>query len=141
MKHCVNCGCETADEMLQCPRCSLDSFATDSPDALGHKLSQAEHHFWQGMTFWRFGVILIRLQAIWFFFFGLIDLTYITDYISPYFPYLQLSFHGKMLLVRLALNFAFGIFCLRYAGPLLSWLVKDMVPRLPQREPVNEVQK
>lgn len=47
MKKCVNCGFESADEVISCPSCSTDAFVSTSPEALGQLISPEEQRFWE----------------------------------------------------------------------------------------------
>jgi hypothetical protein len=133
MKKCANCGFESPDEASSCPSCSTDAFVTSSPEALGHIISPAEQRFWERMTFRHFAVFFIRLQALWFFFYAIFDASYITDYWIPDPPQLIFTLGAKMIVVRVAMHVAFGIFCLRYADRIVSWFVKDIIPKPPPK--------
>lgn len=135
MKKCANCGFESPDEATSCPSCTTDTFVTESPEALGHIISPAEQSYWGRMTFRQFAVLFIRVQALWLFFNAVVEASYLVDYFSPQFPYFSFTFHAKMLVARVALHVAAGIFCLRYADRIISWLVKDIVPRMPPNSP------
>ena len=139
MKKCANCGFESPDEAISCPSCSMDTFFAASPEALGHIISPAEQGFWERMTFRQFAVFLIRLQAFWFFFYALIEASYLTDYFSTEPPHLTFTFHAKMIVVRVAMHVAMGIFCIRYADRIMSWFVKDIVPQMPPNPPAGPV--
>ena len=128
MKKCANCGFDSPDEAISCPSCSTDAFVTSSPEALGHIISPAEHGFWERMTFRQFAVFLIRLQALWLLFYAVIDATYLTDYLSPY---VHFTPHASMIVVRVVLHVALAIICLRYADRIISWFVKDIIPKPP----------
>ena len=83
MKKCANCAFESPDEAMSCPSCSTDTFISTSPEALGHIISPEEQQFWERMTFRQFAIFLIRLQALWLFFYAVIDASYLTDYLTP----------------------------------------------------------
>jgi hypothetical protein len=110
----------------KCPSCSTDAFVGASPDAFGHVISPEEQRFWERMTFRQFAVFLIRLQALWLLFYAAIDATYLTDYL---FPQVHFTPHGRMVVVRVAMYVGMAIFCLRYADRIISWFVKDIVPK------------
>jgi|ERR1017187_994839 hypothetical protein len=129
MKKCVNCGFESPDEAISCPSCSTDTFTSASPEALGHIISPGEQRFWEQMTFRQFAVFLIRLQALWLLFYAVIDATYLTDYLMPY---VHFTPHACMIVVRVALNVALAIICIRYADRIVSWFVKDIIPKPPK---------
>jgi hypothetical protein len=126
MKKCANCGFESPDEEVSCPSCSTDAFISSSPEALGHIISPEEQQFWERMTFRHFAIFLIRLQALWLFFGALIDASYLMDYLTPG---VHFTPHANMIVVRVALHVAVGIICLRYADRIISWFVKDILPK------------
>ena len=129
MKKCVNCGFESSDEAISCPSCSTDTFISSSPEAFGHIISSEEQRFWERMTFRQFAVFLIRLQALWFLFDAVLDSTYLTDYLIPYAHFTP---HACMIVVRVGLYVAIAIICLRYADRIISWFVKDIIPKPPK---------
>lgn len=133
MKKCANCGFESPDEAISCPSCSTDAFVTSSPEALGHIISPAEQSFWERMTFRHFAVFFIRLQAFWLFFYAISDATYLTDYLIPEPPHLIFTLGAKMIVVRVAMYVSLAIFCLRYADRIVSWFVKDIIPKSPTK--------
>src|ERR1051326_6713148 len=73
-----------------------------------------------------FCCFLIRLQALWLFFNAVIDASYLTDYLMPG---VRFTPHAKMIVVRVVLHVALGIICLRYADRIISWFVKDILPK------------
>ncbi len=81
------------------------------------------------MTFRQFAVFLIRLQALWFLFDAIYDTTYLTDYLMP--P-AHFTPHAYMIVVRACLYVAVAIICLRYAERIISWFVKDIIPKAPK---------
>ena len=131
MKKCANCEFESPDEAMSCPSCSTDAFVTSSPEALGHIISPAEQSFWERMTFRQFAVFFIRLQAFWLFFYAIIDASYLTEYLSTESPHFIFTLRSKMIIVRVAMHLALAIFCLRYADRIVSWFIKDIVPKMP----------
>ena len=126
MKKCANCGFESPDEAMSCPSCSTDAFVSTSPEALGHIISPEEQQFWERMTFRHFAIFLIRLQSLWLFLSALVDASYVAEYLMPG---IRFTPHAKMLVVRTALYIAAGILCLRYADRIISWMVKDILPK------------
>jgi hypothetical protein len=130
MKKCANCGLESPDEVMSCPSCSTDAFVSTSPEALGHIISPAEERFWERMTFRQFAIFFIRLQSAWLFFYAIIDASYLTDYLMPY---VRFTLHANMIVVRVALHLAFAVFCLRYADRIVSWFVRDIIPKPPTK--------
>lgn len=132
MKKCANCGFESfesPDETISCPSCNTDAFITTSPDALGHIISPEEQRFWERMTFRQFAVFLIRLQALWLLFYAVIDASYLTDYLPAN---IRFTPHAHMIVVRVVLHVALAIICLRYADRIVSWFVKDILPKPPK---------
>ena len=130
MKKCANCGFESPDEALSCPSCSTDAFVTTSPEALGHILSPEEQRFWERMTFRQFAVFLIRLQALWLIFDAINYATYLTDYLTPYPHFTR---YAWMIVFRAVLHLAMAIICIRYADRIVSWFVKDIIPKPPAK--------
>jgi hypothetical protein len=130
MKKCANCGLESPNEMISCPACSTDTFVSSSPEALGHIISPEEQRFWERMTFRQFAIFLIRLQALWFIFSGVVNATYLLEYLMPYTHFTRYSF---LIVLRVVLHFAFAIICLRYADRIVSWFAKDIIPKTPTR--------
>lgn len=133
MKKCANCGLESPDQAMSCPSCSTDAFVSTSPEALGHIISPAEERFWERMTFRQFAIFFIRLQALWLFFYAVIDASYFVEYLIPDRPYAVFTIHSKMILVRVAMHIALAIYCLRYADRIVSWFVKDIIPKSPTK--------
>jgi len=127
MKKCANCGFESPDETLNCPSCTTDAFISSSREAAGHIISPEEQRFWERMTFRQFAIFFIRLQSLWLLFNAVIDASYLVEYLTPY---LHLTLHAKMLVVRVALHIAFAVLCLRYADRIVSWFVKDVIPKM-----------
>jgi hypothetical protein len=130
MKKCVNCGFESNDEALSCPSCSTDTFVSSSPEALGHIISPEEHRFWERMTFRQFAVFLIRLQALWLIFEAINYATYLTDYLTPSPHFTR---YAWMIVFRAVLHLAMAIICIRYADRIVSWFVKDIIPKTPAK--------
>jgi hypothetical protein len=128
MKKCANCGLDCSDETISCPACSTDTFVSATPQVFGHTISPAEARFWEQMTFRQFAVFLIRLQALWLIFDAVLDATYLTDYLMPYAHFTP---HACMIVVRVGLYVAIAIICLRYADRIISWFVKDIIPKPP----------
>jgi len=130
MKKCANCGFENPDEAISCPSCSTDAFVSTSPEALGHIISPEEQRFWERMTFRQFAIFLIRLQAFWLLFNALIEATYLLEYVTPGF---HLTPRGWFVAFRTALHVVLAVICLRYADRIVSWFVKDIIPKLPAK--------
>ena len=127
MKKCANWGFESPDETLRCPACSTDAFVSSSPEALGHIISPEEQRFWERMTFRHFAIFFIRLQALWF----ILDVFLEITYLLPYLTARHFTTDASMIVLRGALYLALAIVCLRYADRIVSWFVKDVVPRTP----------
>jgi hypothetical protein len=128
MKKCANCGLESSDETISCPACSTDTFVSATPQVFGHTISPAEARFWERMTFRQFAVFLIRLQALWFIFEAINYCTYLLDYISPTVHFTRYAY---LVVLRIGLHVALAIFCIRYADQIVSWFVKDIIPKPP----------
>jgi len=143
MKMCANCGVQNPDDAASCQACSTTTFVSSSPEAIGgHIISPAEGRFWERMTFRQFAILIVRIQALWFLFDALLDATYL----PRYFPSASIggSFammsHGAkqdlfMMILRLLLNVAAGIACIQFADRIISWLVKDTIPKQPPISP------
>lgn len=134
MKTCANCGFECHDDILSCPSCSSNTFVTTSPEALGHIISPEEQRFWKRMTFRQFAVFLIRLQALWLLVTAIIDATYLLEYLGP--PLAHFTRYTFYLAVRIVVRLALAVICIRYADRIVSWFVKDLIPK-----PRNEEQE
>jgi hypothetical protein len=130
MKKCANCDFESPDEAISCPSCSTDAFVSSSPEALGHIISPQEERFWERMKFRQFAVFLIRLQALWLLFYAVIDATYLVDYLPPQ---VHFTIHGRMMVVRVAMHVGLAFICLQYADRIISWFVKDIIPKPPAK--------
>jgi len=136
MKKCANCGLESSDETISCPSCSTDTFVSETPQQFGHTISPAEARFWERMTFRQFAVVLIRVQAIWMIFNGVEFLTYLQSYwttlgrYSPGVPgYIEARHSFFWALFRLAWHIAGAVVCIRYADRIVSWFVRDIIPK------------
>ena len=128
MKKCANCGFESSDETTNCPSCSTDAFISSSPEALGHIISSEEQRFWERMTFRQFAVFLIRMQALWLIFETIVEATYLIPYLSPGQHFATYAF---LIMLRGGLHLALAIICIRYADRIVSWFVKDIIPKNP----------
>jgi len=126
MKKCANCGFESPDEAISCPSCSTDAFVGSSPEALGHIISPEEQRFWERMTFRQFAVFIIRLQAVWLIFYAILEATYLVPYLTPY---VRFTIYATTIVFRGALHLALAIICIRYADRIVSWFVKDIIPK------------
>ena len=128
MKKCANCSFESPDGTLSCPTCGADTFISSSPEALGHIISPEEQRFWERMTFRQFAVFIIRLQALWLIFSAIVYATYLLEYLTPYPHFTR---YAWMIVFRAVLHLAMAIFCIRYADRIVSWFVKDIIPKTP----------
>jgi len=126
MKKCANCGFESPDEALNCPSCSTDAFVSSSPEALGHIISPEEQRFWERMTFRQFAVFFIRLQTLWLIFYAIVDATYLLEYLTPYPHFTR---HALLIVLRVGLHLTLAAICIRYADRIVSWFVKDVIPK------------
>ena len=138
MKKCANCGFESPDDAVSCPSCSTDTFVSSSPDALGHIISPEEQRFWERMTFRQFAVFIIRLQAIWFLFYAVDVATYLPSYLSRLHDifsgspgYMETRHAFFLALFRVLWHVAGAVVCIRYAERIVSWFVKDVIPKPP----------
>jgi hypothetical protein len=130
MKKCANCGLDCSNEAINCPACSTDTFVSATQQAFGHTISPGEARFWERMTFRQFAVFLIRLQALWFIFDAINYATYLTDYLNPSSHFTR---YAWMIVFRGVLHLAMAIICIRYADWIVSWFVKDIIPKLPTK--------
>lgn len=142
MKHCNYCGKEYSDELETCP---TDGYRlqgvgeAQNPESRKRNvgkgmISSEEQSFWERMTYRQFGVFFIRMQAVWFIFYAILDLTYLPSY----FPSLHeifssdslhpiLDLRSFMAILRILLNIAGALACIQFADRIVSWLVKDMI--------------
>lgn len=93
------------------------------------------------MTFRQFAILMIRLQALWLFFYGLLDATYLTRYlgvVSRSSVFMALSSYEKreflMLVARILFHFVSGLLLIQKTEKILSWLVKDYVAELSKQK-------
>lgn len=105
-------------------------------------MSDEERRFWERMTFRQFAILMVRLQAVWFLFYAVLDVTYLPRYFprprgsSSYYSslYAQMSLDQFLAIFRIILNAAAAVALIQCAERVLSWLVKDSVlkqtPRL-----------
>lgn len=141
MKKCSYCGLENTDEAVMCATCHTE-FVTlkPAPPPLSAApqadctISPQEMSFWGRMTFRQFAVLMIRLEAIWFFFYAVLDATYLPRYVID----LPLFFSGTrasmtyqldfiLLIVRIGMHVIAGFLLIFNADKLLSWMVRDLV--------------
>src|SRR6266542_2183773 len=90
MKRCTYCGKEYADEAEVCStdgmpleRVGAQTPEHPSPDVQSRDaISPEEQRFWERMTFRQFAILMVRLQALWFLFYAVLDATYLPRYFS-----------------------------------------------------------
>jgi hypothetical protein len=115
MRKCSYCGLDNADEATHCATCQSDllppSAHTRPKSQIDTAMSPEEHRFWERMTFRQLAILFLRMQAVWFLFYAVFDVTYLpTDIIrlndvSPHAasaPGLKLNLF--MTLLRVLLN-------------------------------------
>jgi hypothetical protein len=148
MKTCANCSAQNPDDATNCQSCSTCTFISSSPEAIGgHIISVAEARFWERMTFRQFAILIVRIQALWFLVNALLDATYLPRYwpIAGFGEsFATMSGARKLelflMILRFLLNVAAGISCIQFADRIISWLVKDTIPKQPlniAREPTT----
>jgi hypothetical protein len=84
------------------------------------------------MTFRQFAIFIIRLQALWLLFYAAIYATYLLEYASPT---AHLTLYAYVVILRVALHLVLAVLCIRYADRIVSWFVKDLVPKDAQGVP------
>jgi hypothetical protein len=137
MKTCLNCATENPDDALTCQSCGTTTFVTSSPEAIGgHLITPAEKRFWERMTFRQFALLIIRMQALWFLVYVAIDITYLPQYFTKLHSatygiteYAQARQSVFLALLRILMNAAGAMICIQCAENILSWLVKDLIPK------------
>ena len=90
------------------------------------------------MTFRQFAILIVRLQAVWLLFYAVVDVTYLPRYLnlsSSVSSYAALSRAGRLdlllLILRFLLHVAVAVALIQHAEKVLSWLVKDDIPKQP----------
>jgi hypothetical protein len=66
------------------------------------------------------------LQALWFIFSAVNYATYLTDYLTPYPHFTR---YAWMIVFRVALHLVMAVLCIRNADRIVSWFVKDIIPK------------
>jgi hypothetical protein len=86
----------------------------------------------KGSTIKHLVVALIRLQALWMFFYAAYGVTYLPTYFRNYHhavlyspSYAEAKFSLMMELLRILMHIAAGILIVQYTVPLLNFLLKD----------------
>jgi hypothetical protein len=108
-------------------------------------MSQEEKRFWERMTFREFAILFIRLQAIWMFFYAIINMTYLPGYFtriihssSSYGVPEEVKRNLFLMLLRIALHIVAGVLAVQKAEAIVSWFVKDMVRQEPADRPKSQ---
>jgi hypothetical protein len=146
MKTCPYCGKQYSDEVETCPadqhtlRRVGEVPASDPPDdvELPKAISPQEQRFWERMTFRQFAILMIRIQALWLFFYAALDVLYVPRYFRTV---NALTYSGWLidkrelftLLLRILMNIAAGVLIIQKTERLLSWIVKDCVAEQPPK--------
>lgn len=147
MKHCTYCGSPYPDELDVCPadhtplkRVGEDQAAPTVSNGVqsAETISPEEQRFWERMTFRQFAILIVRLQAVWLLFYAVVDVTYLPRYLnlsSSVSSYAALSRAGRLdlllLILRFLLHVAVAVALIQHAEKVLSWLVKDDIPKQP----------
>ena len=125
-----------------CSTCHTEFVATSqsSPSEPNgeHVISPEEQRFWERMTFREFAILIVRLQAVWLLIDAAMYATYLPSYFTrargtlSYSPlYTQISFPLFMAILRVIVHVAAAVALIQYAERVLSWLVKDCIPKPP----------
>ena len=148
MKHCPYCGKEYPDDVELCatdnnrlvseqPKVTqpAPSPAVLRPD----EISPEEQRFWERMTFRQFAILIIRLQAVWLFYYAALESIYILRYairLSDASSYSAAAIKQDIFWVVLGviIRIAAGVWLIQKGERLLSWLVKDDIAP-PQAKP------
>lgn len=152
MKKCPYCGKQYPDAVEVCPADLQrllpqdDMISPGRPLPLRHPTSAEEARFWERMSFRQLAILFIRLQALWFVFYAIVDLLYLVPYFrhpSYASAWLRRTEILSLFLsiLRIIMYFVAALLCIQYAEKILGWLVRNMVPRrlgpLPKTEPVK----
>ena len=140
MKKCNYCGFENPDDAVQCGTCQTALMAPPQTTqlALGGQYvnSPDEQRFWERMTFRQFAILMVRLQAVWLLFEAVIEVTYLPRYFTRvrgalnYTPlYRELNSDLFLAILRIILHVAAALALIQFAERVLSWLVKDAIPK------------
>ena len=124
---------------MSCPACSTDTFVSSSPEAIGgYIVSPAEQRFWEKMSFRQFAVLFVRLQAIWMVLDGVLSAVTLQTYFSRMHDiFSDFGNHSEAkhaffwALFRVLWHAAGAIICIRYADRIVSWLIKNLIPKHP----------
>ena len=142
MKKCTYCGLENPDEAVMCGTCHTEFVAQTQPSQpepiSEYVVSPEERGFWERMTFRQFAVLIVRLQALWLLFYAVVDVTYLPRYFiglhrassfAAASPEFRLDLF--LLILRIIMHVAAAVALIQYAERVLSWLVKDSIPKSP----------
>ena|SRR5882672_7365084 len=140
MKKCTYCGVENPDDAQKCGTCHtalvVPSEPTHPEPSGEFVISPEEQGFWARMTFRQFAILMIKLQAVWMLFYALVDATYLSRYFSfssTVSSYSALSPGARldllMLVLRIIMHVAAAVALIQHAERVLSWLVKDSIPK------------
>jgi hypothetical protein len=140
MKKCTYCGLENPDEAVMCGTCHTEFVAPSQPSppepSGEYMISPDEQHFWERMTFRQFAILIVRLQALWLFFDAVVDATHLPRYFtlaseapSAFSQGMRLDL--LFLILRIIIQIAAAVALIQYTERVLSWLVKDCVPKQP----------
>jgi hypothetical protein len=142
MKKCANCSFDNPDDAMRCQSCNTTTFISASPESAGgHIISPAEGRYWERMTFRQFAIVVIRIQALWFLINAALEVTYLPRYFVSTSMGIRMtsSASGRldlfMLILRMILNIAGAIAAIQFAERILSWLVKDSIPKAAAEPP------
>jgi len=146
MKHCPYCGKEYPDEVDVCPTDNQrlqpigeqagSKIASALPTPPRDEISPEEQRFWERMTFRQLAILIVRIQAVWMIYNGVIEITYLSRYIdlfirsSVYARPIMSPYETReliMLVLRIFIHFAVAIFLIQKAEKVLSWFVRDYV--------------
>jgi hypothetical protein len=131
MKKCSYCGLENPDGAERCTTCQTELAGAGQPQKRPVTATE-EQRFWDRMNFRQFALLYLRIQAVWLLWGGLIDLTYVPNYVArSYSGELHLAPAGFHWILRALLHVAAGVALIRYADNFLSWLVRDWIRHQP----------
>jgi hypothetical protein len=149
MIKCTHCGSENPNDAARCVACNTALIAQSPPSRpepkSNHPLSPEESRFWERMTFRQFAILMVRLQAVWFLFYAVIDVTCLPRYFpkprgasSYYTPlYAQMNLDQFLAVFRIILHVAAAIALIQFAERVLSWLMKDSFVKQTPNEPMQ----
>jgi hypothetical protein len=135
---CTYCGRENPEDATLCQGCGAEfagpAVAPPVEVATVYEISPAERRFWEKMTFRQFAIFLIRLQSLWLIFEAVSMATYFRSYLYVYKPaysfvHLELKSGFYAYVFRIILHVAAAVICIQQAERIISWFVKDMVPK------------